>query len=251
MDKANKMSTITVTFCDCAENHVGMEKIGDMTDRGFSLDELKAFRKAFCKLGIDTSLHHIPLAEADEKAYVLVARNAVSKITSRELEEELKALDWDSKAKMRGRVVNKLARHNLCFSSYDQEPDYDRGKGRIVSFDSLPALNDIKIFLDGITGDNLVAEGNYYYDVSSCGIGYHGDSERRKVIGVRLGFSMPLVWQWYYRSEPVGIKYYLDINDGDIYIMSDKAVGYDWKKKIVYTLRHAAGCNKYTGLADD
>ena len=27
--------------------------------------------------------------------------------------------------------------------------------------------------------------------------------------------------------------------------MSDKAVGYDWKKSSIVTLRHAAGCDKY------
>jgi hypothetical protein len=27
--------------------------------------------------------------------------------------------------------------------------------------------------------------------------------------------------------------------------MSDKAVGFDWKKKNIMTLRHAAGCEKF------
>jgi hypothetical protein len=32
--------------------------------------------------------------------------------------------------------------------------------------------------------------------------------------------------------------------------MSDKAVGNDWKKKTIYTLRHAAGCEKFTKIDD-
>jgi 2-hydroxy-3-keto-5-methylthiopentenyl-1-phosphate phosphatase len=36
-----------------------------------------------------------------------------------------------------------------------------------------------------------------------------------------------------------------DLNDGDIYFMSQKAVGTDWKRKIIPTLRHAAGAKKY------
>ena len=28
--------------------------------------------------------------------------------------------------------------------------------------------------------------------------------------------------------------------------MSEKATGYDWKYRSKYTLRHCAGCNKYT-----
>lgn len=30
-----------------------------------------------------------------------------------------------------------------------------------------------------------------------------------------------------------------------MYIMSEKAVGYDWKKRKIPTLRHAAGADKY------
>lgn len=28
--------------------------------------------------------------------------------------------------------------------------------------------------------------------------------------------------------------------------MSEKAVGFDWKKSSIFTLRHATGCDKYT-----
>ena len=38
------------------------------------------------------------------------------------------------------------------------------------------------------------------------------------------------------------------LNTGDIYIMSEKAVGSDWRKSSMYTLRHAAGSNKYLSL---
>ena len=44
---------------------------------------------------------------------------------------------------------------------------------------------------------NLEIEGNLYYDTSKCGIGFHGDSERKKVIACSLGKSRPIHWQWY------------------------------------------------------
>ena len=34
---------------------------------------------------------------------------------------------------------------------------------------------------------NMVAEGNYYYDLKKCGIGFHGDAERKKVVAIRVG----------------------------------------------------------------
>ena len=38
--------------------------------------------------------------------------------------------------------------------------------------------------------------------------------------------------------------YVLDLNPGDLYIMSEKAVGTDWKKKIIPTLRHATAVDE-------
>jgi hypothetical protein len=84
--------------------------------------------------------------------------------------------------------------------------------------------------------------------VSKCGIGYHGDAERRKVVAVRMGASMPLYYQWYQHSNPIGEPIEVSLGDGDMYIMSEKAVGQDWLKKNVATLRHATGCKKYTNV---
>jgi len=149
---------------------------------------------------------------------------------------------------MYGRVINKHARHNLCYGYEDQEPDYEQGHGQIISFDSVPILKKFRNQIPKIIGDvgaDLMAEGNYYYDITKCGIGFHGDSERKKVIGVRLGASIPLEYQWFNNSKPVGTRISLQLNDGDIYFMSEKATGNDWKKKSIYTLRYAAGAEKY------
>jgi hypothetical protein len=35
------METITITFGDCAENHVGMQKIGTIAKNGYSLENAK------------------------------------------------------------------------------------------------------------------------------------------------------------------------------------------------------------------
>ena len=38
------------------------------------------------------------------------------------------------------------------------------------------------------------------------------------------------------------------LNHGDLYVMSEKAVGTDWLLKNTLTLRHAAGSRKYTTI---
>lgn len=249
--------------------------------------------------------------------------------------------------KIRGVVKNKLARHNLLFQhGVSQEPEYLAGKGRIVDLDSLPSLcqvenrlfSEIKKAL--ISGGSktpmpeIICEGNLYYDIKKCGIGFHGDTERTRVVCLTIANSekrvaltwgdagenhtgnqmigkiqpvgtgykpadleilsksfsglgykteliplfrdgeipnivekasvlivrswvksqsktplnYPMRWQWFQKSKPVGRPYDILLNDGDIYIMSEKAVGKDWKKSSHFTLRHAAG-KKYVSLA--
>lgn len=88
-----------------------------------------------------------------------------------------------------------------------------------------------------------------YYDVKNCGIGYHGDSERKIVVALRLGVSMPLHYTWFQNSKVISNSTTkLTINGGDIYIMSEKATGYDWKLRKIPTLRHAAEAEKYLSI---
>ena len=55
-------------------------------------------------------------------------------------------------------------------------------------------------------------------------------------------------WVWFYRSKPVTEFREVKLDSGDVYIMSEKAVGYDWSRKVIPTLRHAAGAHKYINL---
>lgn len=136
---------------------------------------------------------------------------------------------------------------NLCFADFDQKPVYEDGKGTIVNFEHVPLLSTLRENISKLAKrPNLYAESNYYYDPKTCGIGYHGDTERRIVIGARLGQKTPLVFQWYHKFSRIGDPIPINLEHGDIYIMSDKATGNDWKSSSKYTLRHAAGCGKYT-----
>lgn len=262
---AYNIDTITITYGDQAENHKGMQIIGELAEKGFSHQDLLNAKEKFEKLGCISELLDLRVSVKNEEikvnlepAYVLIVRNAIDVIlkdiekTSDNMYDEQKILNVDKKALMYGRVVNKHARHNLCFSNKSQEPDYVNGKGRIVSFDDVPLTNYVRKKISEIIGDigqDLQAEGNYYYDRDKCGIGYHGDSERLKVIAVRLGKPIPLCFLWFYKNKYVdGITYISDLKNGDIYIMSEKATGNDWKKKNIYTLRHSAGCGKYISL---
>jgi len=80
---------------------------------------------------------------------------------------------------------------------------------------------------------------------------HYGDSERKAVIAVRLGATLPICFQWYLNRNIVGKKGVYMIGHGDLYAMSEKATGCDWKTRKKFTLRHSAGCEKYTGKIDE
>lgn len=249
----------TITYGEQAENHVGMEKIGELSEKGFDLSDLKKAQEKFNKIA-KTELINLThfLKNKDtgkesniEAAHLLIIRNGVDGIlksinkTHNDLYKEHQNIEYDNKAFMYGRVVNKIARHNVCFDDKGQTPDIKNGKGTIIAFKKAKLTNHIRKELPNYLGEDaecLKAEGNHYYDISKCGIGFHGDGERLKVIGVRIGnVNLPLHYQWFYKSKPVGERIILDLKPGDMYIMSEKTTGNDWKKKNIFTLRHATG----------
>lgn len=252
----------TITYGEQAENHAGMQKIGKMAKEGFNLDELKNAKKKFESLKAKCELVNLAKKSNNEEinseiddAHILIVRNGVDIILKKlkkkhqDLYEEQKMLEYDDKAFMYGRIVNKLARHNICFDNESQTPNIKKGKGRIIAFKDVKLTNYIRTQLPSFLGNKakaLKAEGNYYYDITKCGIGFHGDGERMKVIGVRVGnANLPIHYQWFYKSKPLGDRIILDIRPGDIYIMSQKTTGNDWKKKNIYTLRHAVGADRF------
>ena len=255
----------SITICESGENHTGMEILGKKASAGMSCELLKEAKIKAEADGYECEyfdLKELGLSEEKERyeraneAGVLVIRDVLGKFgaTKEGLKEEMKNIDCDKKYwdVRRSKVLNKNARHNVCFDYRDQEPDIANKKGRIVNINS---LNNLKLVISnlhlyfGDKSNGLIAELNHYYDVKKCGIGFHGDTERRIVICVRLGESFPLHYYWYENSKRVGQRITLPtLNEGDMYIMSDKAVGYDWKlrKNNRLTLRHSAGCDKFT-----
>ena len=244
--------TITLTFCDSGENHVGMKMLGKKVDEGegYSLEDLERIRAFFEQNGVECELHNLKRDETDD-AFVLIMREGAKMLANLDkLKTELTDFEWDRKYfdTRRNRVLNKHARANVCFSDESEEPDYENKKGRIVGWDAVPEVAKIREMLMNIIGEKangMVCEGNRYFDLKKCGIGFHGDAERRQVIGVRLGESMRMQWCWFKQSLAHGDKFEFVFNDGDMYVMSEKAVGADWKRRNIWTLRHAAGADKY------
>lgn len=263
---------ITLTWCDAAENHIGMENIGEKSINGFNLKDLqfaqekfedKGYKCRLIKLNDYYEKEEIPERNKPEDAYILVVEKGVicllndekddstNNLIMHNLYKELTSFEWDRKYydSRRKKILNKHARANVCFSEEAQEADFENKKGTIIAFRDLKMTNLIRDKLPefiGINAINLKCEGNYYFNKLKCGIGFHGDAERKKVIGLRIG-DMTLKFSWFVNNKPIGRPLNLELNDGDLYIMSEKTTGNDWKRRKV-TLRHAAGCEKFTKL---
>jgi hypothetical protein len=232
-------STFTITFGEKVENHIGNQQIGDDINSGLSYKQLEKIEKKLIKKNYKCKLINLNNLLIDEyknnatQAGILIIKNFTQK--NDELYKLLSDLNWDKK------VVNKHARYDVCFADFSQEPNYAQGKGRVYDFYNYKELVEIRKFIEKLAKTKLYAEGNYYHDINSCYIGFHGDTERRFVFGLRIGSDFPLYYRWFKNTIPITEPYKIDLQSGDLYIMSDKAVGYDWKIKSILTLRHAAG----------
>jgi len=221
--------------------------------------------------------------EVDDQARVLILKDWVQDVIGSEatenIYEEISADTWDAEyldpnkyrtelvdgveTRIRGKRMNKLARTNLCYVlDREQEPAVFEGKGRIVDLKKKTVLNQAVNKLKQQISDGLISigsktkveinvvEGNRYYNLKKTGIGFHGDTERVIVICITIGGGgdYPMRWQWFKGGMPIGKHIDIKLNDGDVYIMSEKAVGSDWKSSSLYTLRHSAGAEKYRSL---
>lgn len=241
---------ICLTFGEQSENHVGMKiNGGGLAYSGFSVNEMEEIKK---NLKVDCEFYRLDEMvdeEGLEPAAILIVRNGLQKLIGENPEkmmEEQLSFEWDKKYwdNRRKKVLNKHARYNVCFGEKSVDANFEQKQGTIIGFDRVPILKNLKESLGGFFGDKakeLEVEGNLYYNVSKCGIGFHGDSERKRVIACSLGATRPIHWQWYYQSKPMGRRLKFEIGSGDIYIMSEKASGFDWKRRSQKTLRHAAG----------
>uniref|UniRef100_A0A7S1AYP6 Alpha-ketoglutarate-dependent dioxygenase AlkB-like domain-containing protein n=1 Tax=Noctiluca scintillans TaxID=2966 RepID=A0A7S1AYP6_NOCSC len=254
-----------ITFGEVSILHTGSAQIGGgMRERGFSVNRLRTLAATFAEVGCNAELVMISDAlpeelRTDNEAAALVLRNGVEKILGnagapdalwQEQESEVRydTKYWDSR---RSRTLNKRARHNVVFGDESVEPSADFRRFTVKAFSALPHLSALRTALSdrlGPEAQGLNAEGNLYFEDAS-GIGFHGDGERKIVVCVSLGSPSVLRFHWRlpnsseHTFEPVDIT----VHHGDIYIMSEKATGFDWRSRSRVRVVHAAGSSKYIG----
>lgn len=232
-ERPPQVPTYTVTFCDQAEGCASAQH---------SVTYLRRLQRMLPNSEL------VDLSYMEEDACLLVVRGYLDVSTSESVEVELGKLDWDKKFLGGSKVMNRRARWTLTLADESQEPCYEEGKGRVVSWKDVPVLSSLKDSLVEKFDCNVVAECNNYYE-EKCGIGYHADKNRTYVIGLRVGRSMPLCFRWYLCDIHVGETVEVMLNAGDLYVMSSRAVNSNGVSEDLI-LKHAAGDRKYIDPAE-
>ena len=250
----------TLTLGDVAENGPTMEKIGKLADKGMSVESLRQLHDRFldqkvpCKL-VDLAilLEGYTKETVPEAALLVVGLNEMMEDSNAEdaLVEEVSKMPTDkTHLDDYGRgVVHSKSRYNNTIDDRDQAPDIAKGKGTVVNFKDYPMADKLRRLVTALLDTTkLCGELNHYFDPAKCGISWHGDKERRCVVGVRLGKGsdgVPLMLQWYKRGAAIGPEVRIPLTSGNVYFMSEKAVGFDCENSTILTLRHAAGRDSF------
>lgn len=251
MEYDRKKVVVTITLGKQYE----VENGESIPNDGFNLDDLNKAKHYFDSIGCDTQIVHLNKYLHDniktDDAYVLMVKQALQKMIGDRLDklyDEQLNLNVNTKGLFYGKVLNLKSRQYICIRKNSRIPDYENGISRHLSFEDTPLLNEIKTML----GDNIIpefvdydVENNYYSNAARCGLGFHGDTGRNKIMGIRMGQPFPLFFQWYVKRQSISPYIKLMFEHGDIYMMSDKATGHDWKVTSDPYLKHAAGYEKY------
>lgn len=261
LDQDQYVDRYALTLGEQSEIHVGCPIIGDgLAEEGFTVEELVKFSKEFKDSKLVLLHKELPKnKQKGNEAAVLLIKGGVNTIMKDEFyaDKMMKEQDsikydkfyFDSRRKKK---FNKIARHNTIFSSVSIEHNEDYSQSTVIGYNRVPYFAKLRARLPEVFGkkaEALNSEGNHYYD-KKCGISWHGDGERKKVICCSLGTPTMLKFYWRQPKESIPCSKIFEfyVEHGDIYIMSGKATGWDWLKRSKYRVVHAAGAEKYVKI---
>jgi alkylated DNA repair dioxygenase AlkB len=256
-----KMTTCryALTLGEQSEIHVGCPIYGSgLAKEGFRVAELEEIGKRFGSAARLVSLSdRLPVAlRASNEAAVLHIKGGIDALMGRvgyadDMLSEQKGTKYDEWYfdRRRQRKLRKVARHNAVFGDAHVQPSEDYKQSTVTAYSEVPLFQELRKRLPevfGVKAESLQSEGNHYYN-HKAGIGFHGDSERKVVVCASLGTSTTLRFYWRMPgSSEVGSEVVdFGIDHGDIYIMSEKATGHDWRMRSRHRLVHGAGAVPY------
>lgn len=254
-------TSIHLMFCDIASHGEGMQKIGTICDSGFTNEHLLKYYQNLnsdkvqlynIKENLPTTLYKIP------DCYVLVmkdffkdqANEFLQILLSNEASDgsNIIGVNWDMERVSGNNIVNNKLGYKLIFCdliNYWKYPfsSYEK-RGTIYNSRFMPGLYSFQSMLENQLGYLPIIDATYYYDINECFTPLHQVKDRKKLVGLGLGATLPLQFRWFHGNVSCSDTVSIPIEHGDLYIISQGAAGIQKEKQTKLYLKYGIGFNK-------
>lgn len=253
-------SSIHLLFSDVASHGEKMEKIGLICDSGFTNENIITYynnlnSENVCiynvKSVLPQTLYQIP------DCYVLVMKGYFSEISDSLLttlstpesssDSFITGVNWDTKRVTISGLSDNVLGYKLVFADLGHNWKYNfsqsENRGTIYNSSLIPSLNLMQSILQNEVGYLPVVEATYYYNNQLCYTPLHKTNNRKKIVGLGLGSTIPLQFVWYHSKQRCSDSFSIPIEHGDLYIISEAAAGISKEKQTGLYLKYGIGSN--------
>lgn len=251
-------AAIHLMFCDIANHGTGMQQFGTLCDSGFTNEHLLWMHSNInsdkSQIYNVTSILPKTLYEMPD-SYILVLKGFFNDqanhfwqtlLTSESSDgNSLTGVNWDVNRINKGKLVfNKLGYKLLFYdlgSSWKFPFSSQDNRGTIYNLKKIPTLDVFQEMLQQQVGFLPVVDGTYFYDLNECFIPLHQVKDRKKIVGLGIGATMPLQFRWFHGSKSCSETMSIPIENGDLYIISEGAAGIRKEKQTKLYLKYGIG----------
>lgn len=237
---------------------------GQNINAGFNIADMRIARFLFEQVDCETEFYILnqKIGIPTEVAAVLVIKKGIDKLlefvnsTSDDMFKELSAVKWNKKEIINGKSKNTKNYWNIKMNELtdDININYEKKIPNMIDYNNIPLTHRIRDIIPNFIGDkakDLEGTGYNYWDVTKTGKTWNAQTDKRKIFGVHLGESSQIYFQWYFNDVPKGQRMAIDLEHGDMYFLSEKAVGFDGNKVNAPILRHAYGHEDFAEIEVD
>lgn len=245
-------------FCDIANHGHGMQQIGNICDSGFTNEHLlwmcsninsdKAVLYNVTSI-LPKTLYQIP------DSYVLVLKGFFTEQANSLYQTMLTpegsngsfitGVNWDNERIHNGKLVSNRLGNKLLFydlnSAWKYPLSINDKCGTIYNSKLIPTLDLFQKMLQQQVGFLPVVDATYYYNTKECFTPLHQVKDRKKIVGLGIGATMPLQFRWFHGSISCSDTMTIPIEHGDLYILSQGAAGMHKEKQTKLYLKYGIG----------
>ena len=257
LDYSNIGTSFTLTFSDRIGNNPNYGEIGTEAPFGFTNDDIIRIYHQFSDR---CELHNLkdmlpPTLQEIPDVYFLIIKNFYNDTSNQLLqilmtnenthEGAITGVNWDTENFKNGKLKKNKQKYKLIFSDlydgYKRNSSLQNEMCTVYNYMRIPQLLSIKYFLESILQGPFVIEGSCFYNTKECYVPMHREKEKKKLIGLHLGNTFPINFRWYHNTIHCSTVKTIQLNHGDIYIMSELATGNSKEKLTKLFIKHSEG----------